>query len=286
MLKIILLFILSTSVTFALNVKGEFKGWGEHTIVKLDDGSEWQQDEYYYYYCYCYSPKVKLFQEGGRTKMLVEDCVDRAVFVKEISGNHYNSHEANAKRTLEVRSDYEAKLEKLKQYLPEGQTPGMHGGIVTPGGLVTLSTPIIGSDASEDTHNTQSNSLSYAQPTSQLSNTYIKVNNNSNYETYFCYGYYTESIGWVSKGWYKIEAKKTINIDLGIYQGNTYLYAEAQSGAYIWTDVNSKYSFCVSKFEAFNIPNTFTCNCPESSHKRVKVFELKVAPGENVWNIN
>jgi len=48
-------------------VSGSWTGWSGDTIVKLTNGSVWEQAEYYYEYRYAYRPEVSI-NEG---KMLV-----------------------------------------------------------------------------------------------------------------------------------------------------------------------------------------------------------------------
>lgn len=53
-------------------IDGDFNGWEGETIVKLQDGSIWQQSSYTYSYSYAYCPNVILFSDGGLIKMKVE----------------------------------------------------------------------------------------------------------------------------------------------------------------------------------------------------------------------
>lgn len=48
-------------------VEGAWTGWSGDTIVKLTDGSVWQQQEYWYSYRYAYRPEVTI----ANGKMLV-----------------------------------------------------------------------------------------------------------------------------------------------------------------------------------------------------------------------
>ena len=50
-------------------VDGEWTGWHGDTVVKLENGSVWRQDQYYYRYRYKYRPKVivdgkKMYVDG------------------------------------------------------------------------------------------------------------------------------------------------------------------------------------------------------------------------------
>lgn len=49
------------------HVDGSWKGWDGKTVVRLTDGSVWQQDEYRYEYRYSYRPEVVV----DRNRMLV-----------------------------------------------------------------------------------------------------------------------------------------------------------------------------------------------------------------------
>lgn len=60
-------------------VEGEWTGWDGSTIVKLDNGSVWEQMEYYYRYQYKYRPQVTI----ENNKMVVEG-MPRAVRVQRL----------------------------------------------------------------------------------------------------------------------------------------------------------------------------------------------------------
>jgi hypothetical protein len=60
-------------------VDGEWSGWAGDTTVKLENGTVWQQDQYYYRYKYKYRPRVAV--DGN--KMIVEG-IDKAVRVRRI----------------------------------------------------------------------------------------------------------------------------------------------------------------------------------------------------------
>ena len=53
-------------------IDGEFNGWEGETIVKLIDGSIWQQNDYAFSFSYSYCPKVYIFNSNGRMKMKVD----------------------------------------------------------------------------------------------------------------------------------------------------------------------------------------------------------------------
>jgi hypothetical protein len=51
-----------------LYVDGAWNGWEGQTLVRLTDGSVWEQAEYWYEYQYAYRPKATIRSD----KMLVE----------------------------------------------------------------------------------------------------------------------------------------------------------------------------------------------------------------------
>jgi hypothetical protein len=61
------------------HVRDEWPGWDGDTIVTLDDGTVWQQVEYYYNYRYTYRPAVTLTSD----RMHV-DGMSRAVQVRQL----------------------------------------------------------------------------------------------------------------------------------------------------------------------------------------------------------
>ena len=46
--------------TMTIYVNGSWSGWDGKTVVKLTDGSVWQQAEYHYEYHYAYRPSVRI----------------------------------------------------------------------------------------------------------------------------------------------------------------------------------------------------------------------------------
>lgn len=66
----------------SLRVDGAWSGWHGETVVRLTDGSYWQQSSYRYEYRYAYRPSVEL--DGGR--MIVEGMT-AAVPVRRISAS-------------------------------------------------------------------------------------------------------------------------------------------------------------------------------------------------------
>jgi hypothetical protein len=53
-------------------VDDEFNGWDGNTIVKLSNGSVWQQADYKYQYHYSYRPEVFIYSKNGATYMKVD----------------------------------------------------------------------------------------------------------------------------------------------------------------------------------------------------------------------
>jgi len=61
-------------------VTSSWSGWSGDTIVKLSDGSVWEQAEYYYEYRYSYRPAATV----ANGKMEVEG-MNRAVGVRRLT---------------------------------------------------------------------------------------------------------------------------------------------------------------------------------------------------------
>jgi hypothetical protein len=64
-------------------IDGDFEGFDGETIIKLMDGSIWEQAEYYYHYQYGYMTPVVVFSSAGGWKIQVEG-VPKAVRVRRI----------------------------------------------------------------------------------------------------------------------------------------------------------------------------------------------------------
>jgi len=62
-----------------LRIEGSWSGWAGDTVVKLSNGSVWEQVEYYYRYKYAYRPEVSI----SNNRMLVAG-MNRAVRVRRI----------------------------------------------------------------------------------------------------------------------------------------------------------------------------------------------------------
>jgi hypothetical protein len=92
---VILLLIFSTAVfgsggkssancdpTIETNIRGDFNGWDDETVYKMDDGSIWQQANYHYHYHYAYHPSVIIYPtRSGACHIKVEDDDDEGVDV-------------------------------------------------------------------------------------------------------------------------------------------------------------------------------------------------------------
>jgi hypothetical protein len=61
-------------------INGSWTGWSGKTIVKLTNGSVWEQTEYYYEYRYSYRPEVVI---TGNSMQV--DGMGRAVRVRRLT---------------------------------------------------------------------------------------------------------------------------------------------------------------------------------------------------------
>jgi hypothetical protein len=68
---------------FKSSIRGQFSGWKGDTIIELQDGTKWQQDEYEYTIDIELSPDVVIFQDGISFYAFIEGT-DEAVRVKKI----------------------------------------------------------------------------------------------------------------------------------------------------------------------------------------------------------
>jgi hypothetical protein len=64
-----------------LTIDGSWNGWSGDTIVRMTDGSIWQQDEYHYGYHYAYRPTATI--SDGRMQV---NGMSRAVRVRRLWG--------------------------------------------------------------------------------------------------------------------------------------------------------------------------------------------------------
>jgi hypothetical protein len=60
-------------------VKGAWRGWHGRTVVELENGSVWQQEEYFYRYQYKYRPPV--IMSGNRLHV---EGMPRAIRVRRL----------------------------------------------------------------------------------------------------------------------------------------------------------------------------------------------------------
>lgn len=67
----------SSVMTYTVN--GDWEGWEGETLVKMTDGSVWEQAEYHYEYHYAYQPTA----EVSGDQMMVEG-MSRAVQVRRL----------------------------------------------------------------------------------------------------------------------------------------------------------------------------------------------------------
>ena len=68
-----------------LRIDGEFEGFDEDMLFKLQNGTFWLQDEYKYWYHYAYRPTVELLKQGSRNYLRVKGH-DQVVIVRQIFG--------------------------------------------------------------------------------------------------------------------------------------------------------------------------------------------------------
>jgi len=67
------------------NVSGEFEGWGDEKIYKLDNGQVWQQSGYHYHYHYAYRPEVIIYKtSSGTCHLFVVEDEDQGVEVERL----------------------------------------------------------------------------------------------------------------------------------------------------------------------------------------------------------
>lgn len=71
---------LSTPVTsdaIESTIEGDFEGFDDEQIFKLDNGQIWQQDEFKYHYHYAYRPSVTIYKSGFSYYMIVEGVTEK-----------------------------------------------------------------------------------------------------------------------------------------------------------------------------------------------------------------
>ncbi len=53
-------------------IDGEFEGFDQDALFKLQDGTFWLQEEYKYWYHYAYCPTIQLLKKGSRYYLRVQ----------------------------------------------------------------------------------------------------------------------------------------------------------------------------------------------------------------------
>jgi hypothetical protein len=67
------------------HIDGDFNGWDDELIYKMDDGSIWQQANYHYHYHYTYHPSVLIFSNSaGVCHMKVDGDDDEGADVRRL----------------------------------------------------------------------------------------------------------------------------------------------------------------------------------------------------------
>jgi uncharacterized membrane protein len=89
--------------------------------------------------------------------------------------------------------------------------------------------------------------------------------------------------GWQSQGWFKVASQSCFDIDIGVYTGNVYLYAEDEFKQTTWGEGSEVY--CVNKSSGFVINNADTTPCTDSTLKKVNSDVLAVKPGKTTWDV-
>ena len=73
-----------TSGVVETRIDGEFDGWDDDKIYKMQNGQIWQQSSYHYHYHYAYSPEVLIYPSNGGYKIHVHDDDDEDVSVRRL----------------------------------------------------------------------------------------------------------------------------------------------------------------------------------------------------------
>lgn len=75
----------SCNAAIETHIDGDFNGWDDEVIYKMDDGSIWQQSNYHYHYHYTYHPSVTIYPtRSGVCHIKVEGDDDEGVDVNRI----------------------------------------------------------------------------------------------------------------------------------------------------------------------------------------------------------
>lgn len=92
------------------------------------------------------------------------------------------------------------------------------------------------------------------------------------------------SAGWQSNGWFTSAANACTDIDIGVYTGNVFMYAEDQFQQTTWGEGTQQY--CVNRTSAFSINNADIAPCTDPTLKKVNSDQLAVTPGKTEWDVN
>jgi hypothetical protein len=65
-------------------IKGDYNGWDDEVIYKMDNGQIWQQVNYHYHYHYAYRPEVTIYPTSHGCHIKVEDDDDEGVDVVKL----------------------------------------------------------------------------------------------------------------------------------------------------------------------------------------------------------
>lgn len=66
-------------------LEGEFEGFNDDALFRMEDGTAWMQDEYRYWYYYAYCPRVSILKKGSRLFLKVNETA-QVVPVRQIFG--------------------------------------------------------------------------------------------------------------------------------------------------------------------------------------------------------
>jgi len=78
-------------------IEGEFNGFDEGNVYRLDSGQVFQQTAYHYHYHYAFRPHVRVFRKGSAVLLEVEgvsgavpvtevNCLEEGVIVSDFKG--------------------------------------------------------------------------------------------------------------------------------------------------------------------------------------------------------
>jgi len=112
--------------------------------------------------------------------------------------------------------------------------------------------------------------------------TTLRLCNRSSSKVFVAYTRNMGNKGWNSSGWYQVEAGKCKDQNIGTYNGDVYVYAEAGSASWGRSDA----SFCVHNTQGFSYPNSDKMACNSTGQKRVNMSRWSVSKGINTHNFN